>query len=668
MSTDATETAVDLHKLLNDARVDIDSAPSSQFAQNNLAWARRIRDAGHHEAATPFFIEAAKSLKSLDILQEARWNLDEPKTLAVFKVGLSWPYNPVTEWSTWRFYDELSILAYWQKDQRTSYKAYKILCEEANYPQAHKERIEFNGQFCLPENNDTYESLCKEMKDIAASLPQKMKTFNNLPSILHIIYLGGGYEFGLHHYLALKTAHVNMVWKRIHIYNDNAPTNNRWWTLATQIPGVHVFPITVPTRMNYHAVTFKQHQADIIRLVAMNEMGGVYHDLDMLTLKSYKHLLEELDSTRYVCLVLEHEEQRKLSNAIIMSMPQNRFIQTWIEAYETLYGDVKDHWGGLSVCKPYELAQSMKDNIIILPTETFLPFDYFHTEYFTKSTSRINFNNTYGVHLWDTEQQKRGILPKDEALFATNNSVFYQQFGKYLPTFKAETTSEGLIPKKHKLLLSVEGNIGSGKSTLLEDLKNAHFFCPHVVIQEDVKGWTSFVDSQGHNILQKYYEDPESYSYCFQSLVLTSRIYKIIEAINSVENGIVIMERSHLTDLFIFAKNLYENKAMNEIEWLTYNTCHNLVNQMLNLDIDAFLYLRAKPEVCASRITGRNRKGEESIKLELIESLHKKHDDWLLKKEDNIIVIDGDQERTPETREQLLLTVVDYVENLISKQ
>jgi deoxyadenosine/deoxycytidine kinase len=220
------------------------------------------------------------------------------------------------------------------------------------------------------------------------------------------------------------------------------------------------------------------------------------------------------------------------------------------------------------------------------------------------------------------------------------------------------------------MLISIEGGIGSGKSQLLEDLQSQlHLSAPHLVIQEDVADWTSFCDHEGRNILERYYQDKSKFSYCFQTLVLVSRIHHIVSTLKANPNTIIFTERSHLTDLLIFAKTLYEQQAMTQIEWLTYNKCHSFLSDMLNINVDMVLYLRTDPDVCMNRIKLRNRKGEDLIPMEYVKTLHQKHDDWLIINDNvsSVIVLDGNIDcHDAYGRKKQLDTIADMVEHYLS--
>jgi len=214
------------------------------------------------------------------------------------------------------------------------------------------------------------------------------------------------------------------------------------------------------------------------------------------------------------------------------------------------------------------------------------------------------------------------------------------------------------------VIISIEGNIGSGKSTLLDVLTQLSFDKPHIVIQEDVKDWVSITDNQNTSILEYFYQDKASFGFTFQTLVVMSRIKHILDTVKQNPDHIILTERTHLTDFQIFVKSLYENNIMDEISYLTYSKCHHMLHELLNLKIDGIIYNYASPQTCLDRIKKRNRKGESNIKSEYILELHDRHNDWLIK-QDNLLVIDGDvDENDVTTRNKQIDKIVAFVNKI----
>jgi deoxyadenosine/deoxycytidine kinase len=72
------------------------------------------------------------------------------------------------------------------------------------------------------------------------------------------------------------------------------------------------------------------------------------------------------------------------------------------------------------------------------------------------------------------------------------------------------------------------------------------------------------------NIFELYYSNKEKYSYLFQSYVLCSRVSFILQCIKDYPNHIIICERSHLTDYYIFATVLHTLNLMTDLEYKIY--------------------------------------------------------------------------------------------------
>ena len=607
---------------------------TKEWADANLEAGQLIKAAGSHHEAVEYLLNHATYYQSIAALELIVLNLNDDKKRAdVLKQGIDWPYTDKNGWTSWRYYDDLSIVGYYNGALDEAIKAYSILVKYQKFPPEHAERIRNNAQYYESWQTDTSLSeLEQQLKQLSETTVFE-RYFHHVPSLAHFVYLRG-VKFGMHHYIAIASAAAKMRWSKIMLYTDVSPRDVsprdvsprdeegeewHWWKKALQVPNVQLVHIQPPKFINKSKVQWKQHQADMIRLLVLKYFGGVYLDLDMLTLKSFKGELKQLHADKTI--VMCREDNWKVANCFIGCLPQSPFIDRWIEAYKAEYGTHEDQWGGLSVQKPHALIKEIP--ALILPTHKCLPFDYFHVDFFVSSQTTIDFSDCYTVHLWDTEQQKRGVLPTSVASFISSNSTFAQMFGHYV--------SESASKEKQAspLIVSVEGNIGSGKSTLLEQLQSVKFALPHIIIQEDVKGWTSYTTKEGKNLIECYYQDPVKMSYCFQSMALVSRIHQLCTVVKQNPNTIIITERSHLTDAFVFAKRLYETQKMSEIEWLTYQRCYEQLMSLVSIDVQLVVYNQATPDVCFSRIQQRKRKGEECIPRDLIELLHTAHEDWM---------------------------------------
>ncbi len=155
-------------------------------------------------------------------------------------------------------------------------------------------------------------------------------------------------------------------------------------------------------------------------------------------------------------------------------------------------------------------------------------------------------------------------------------------------------------------IISIEGNIGSGKSSILNRLEKKYN-----TIQEDVETWKK------EGWLSLFYSDIARYASTFQLRTQLSHI----ENKNKFIDGINIVERSPVSNKYIFGKMLMEDKFLHEKEY-------NLIDQVNNLigwTPDMLIVLLCDPEVCYERIKKRNRDGENIPGIKYLQALHEKH-------------------------------------------
>jgi deoxyadenosine/deoxycytidine kinase len=193
-------------------------------------------------------------------------------------------------------------------------------------------------------------------------------------------------------------------------------------------------------------------------------------------------------------------------------------------------------------------------------------------------------------------------------------------------------------------IVSVDGNIGSGKSTFIQDLKNYFKDREDICfLDEPVDKWKQIIDNDDKNILENYYLDQKKWGFSFQMMAYISRLSQLKEALNREKYKIIFTERSVESDRNIFAKMLYDEGIIEEIDYKIYNLWFDEFKK--DLGEFKYIYLKTKPSTALARVIKRQRK-EEKIELDYLEKCHNYHEKWLNNLCDNkILILDGNIER-----------------------
>ena len=102
----------------------------------------------------------------------------------------------------------------------------------------------------------------------------------------------------------------------------------------------------------------------------------------------------------------------------------------------------------------------------------------------------------------------------------------------------------------NKQIVTIESNIGVGKSTFVQIVKNN--IANSEIVGEPVEMWKKMKDSDGSNILQKFYQDIPRWAYSFQNLACITRMTKIEDTIQNSEAEFIFLDRSLGTDKNVF--------------------------------------------------------------------------------------------------------------------
>jgi deoxyadenosine/deoxycytidine kinase len=160
-----------------------------------------------------------------------------------------------------------------------------------------------------------------------------------------------------------------------------------------------------------------------------------------------------------------------------------------------------------------------------------------------------------------------------------------------------------------------------------------------VFAPEPVSVWQTIKDKEGVTVLERFYQDQEQYAFPFQMMAYISRLAvlrKIIKERDPTKPLYIITERSLYTDKHIFAKMLYDQGKINEINYQIYLQWFDEFTE--EIPVTHCVYLRSDPVVCHTRIAKRARAGEDIIPLEYLNDCHTYHDEYVTIYPDRIVL------------------------------
>lgn len=213
-------------------------------------------------------------------------------------------------------------------------------------------------------------------------------------------------------------------------------------------------------------------------------------------------------------------------------------------------------------------------------------------------------------------------------------------------------------------IVSIEGNIGSGKSTILKLLKEYFNENKNIIfLQEPVDEWEKIKDKNNVTILAKFYDNQEKYSFAFQMMAYISRLSLLKKTIEKNSDAIIITERCLNTDRYVFAKMLYDNGKLEDVEYQIYL---NWFEHFLDIQkIQKVVYLKTEPHICYFRINKRNRTGESNISMDYLEQCHKYHEDMINDTIDTKLIINSniDTDENQEVQNEWIKMIEQFIIN-----
>nr|XP_022301292.1 uncharacterized protein LOC111109465 isoform X2 [Crassostrea virginica] len=230
-------------------------------------------------------------------------------------------------------------------------------------------------------------------------LENKIHTLCNtnlvVPNIVHFIWFGN-LKFEFIYFVSIYSVSKYQRPCIIFLYYDILPSGEWWTLLVNSVPNIILVNVSPPSQISGEKIIYVQHKSDILRLLILNEYGGIYLDTDQLLLRS-------VDRFRNKDCTMGWAHDLYFGSALILAKKQSSFIRRWIESYASYNPKL---WGENSVIMAAKLAIQYPTLINVVKHYCLFyphPDDYYNQNY--------KWSHSYSLHIY-----KQGKMDQIQAM------------------------------------------------------------------------------------------------------------------------------------------------------------------------------------------------------------------------------------------------------------
>ncbi len=302
-----------------------------------------------------------------------------------------------------------------------------VLINENNYND-----ISLQNRLKIIENNELnrcFGQLLNEIKMI-----HDINLIDTIPNIIHYIFglIPQVNDFSFVYFMSIYSNYVINRPYIIYFHCQYEP-HGYWWNKAKKYIKINYINAGDNTnnqmKWGKKSIVKYAHKADKLRLEILNKYGGVYMDIDTITIRPYHHLINDVNIDFVIGIQEENYLNRDSTlycNAILMSKKNSPFIQKWMEMYENYF--ISDGWCEASVHLPQKVLGKMDKSVLlrikILDKTAFYNPSYNEVDKIFESCNEIDkifescnevginnilinkYNDLLTLHLWNSYSNK----------------------------------------------------------------------------------------------------------------------------------------------------------------------------------------------------------------------------------------------------------------------
>jgi hypothetical protein len=245
-----------------------------------------------------------------------------------------------------------------------------------------------------------------------------------IPNVIHFVLISETefkQDFLYIFYLSILSAKLVNNPDKIYFYYNFTPKGVYWDLIKDSLI---LEQVELPTHIGKKPLIKMAHKADIIRMNKLIERGGVYFDIDTISYRSYKHLLEN-------SCVLGIQDHGEICNAILMTEPNHSFFKQWMDVYEIHFQPYG--WAEASILLPWKLYHSNGNNQIVklMSKQTFFDPGWRSPQKIFQENVDIS-PELITLHVWNTQSQHFIKHINDKSWFEKNPDTLYTKIFRSL--------------------------------------------------------------------------------------------------------------------------------------------------------------------------------------------------------------------------------------------
>lgn len=237
-----------------------------------------------------------------------------------------------------------------------------------------------------------------------------------VPNIVHFIWFANESKpFKFHHMLSVLSAH-DKINPDLVLFHTNMEPIGHHWDRVRNLTKLRIVP-RKPTQCllgeKVKKPVYETSASDVDRVIILMEYGGIYLDLDVLSIRSFDEL------RKYPCTI-GYENSDYVCGGIIICSSNSPFLLLWLNAFLDDYKVKK--WAYNSGRVPQKMIKRYPDLVHIVPEKLHRPGYIERNKLYGEE--KYNWRENYSVHLfsrmWPAEKKKALIEDVD----GTDKSTF----------------------------------------------------------------------------------------------------------------------------------------------------------------------------------------------------------------------------------------------------